>query len=202
MSTADLSLVLSALAVAVSGGTLVVTYKLGIRRFDHERELDDRGDARSTLAEGALELGRMKVALMDALTGFTRPLETGEGWPDDFDSEIGKLETAVEALQSALAVVRIRFKPGSDVVVELDLSMAMAQSLKDLYIRAKGSGVAGGKRRDPREEQGRDDYSKAMKLTLEFDLHRDGYLAAAQGVVGVDLADHRPRQRTDGPRGA
>lgn len=132
----------------------------------------------------------MKGALMDALTTFTRPLKTGEGWSDDFDSEIEKLDTAIEALQSVLAGVRIRFAQGSKVVVELDLSVAMAQSHKDLYFRARASDVAGDKRRERPEEQDRDDYGKAMELSLEFDMHRDGYLRAAQRVVGADLAVH------------
>jgi hypothetical protein len=189
MSTVEVSLVLSALAVVVSGATLLVTYRLGIRRFNHERELADRADARSTLTEGALELGRMKGALIDSLTNFTPPLKTGEGWPDDFDSEIEKLDTAIEALQSALAAVRIRFKQESKVAVELDLSVAMAQWHKDLYLRARGSDVAGGKRRAGREGQDRDDYDKAMEVTSKFDLHRDAYLAAAQKTVGAALED-------------
>ncbi len=190
MSTVEVSLVLSALAVVVSGATLLVTYRLGIRRFNHERELADRADARSTLAAGALELGRMKGVLMDSLATFTRPLQTGEGWPDDFDLEIEKLDTAIEALQSVLAGVRIRFEQGSKVVVELDLSVGMAQWHKDLYFRARTSDVAGGKGRERPEGQDRDDYGEAMKLSIEFDMHRDRYLAAAQRVVGVDLPVH------------
>ena len=49
MSTEILSLIVAALAVVVGPS---VSYWLGVRRFAHERELDGRADARSTLAQG------------------------------------------------------------------------------------------------------------------------------------------------------
>ncbi len=116
MSTEILSLIVAALAVVV-GPT--VSYRLGARRFVHERELDDRADARSILAEGALELGRLKAVMKDALTKFEKPLNTGEDWPPDSGREIGRLEKGVEGLESALAGVRIRFEEGSAVIDEL-----------------------------------------------------------------------------------
>jgi hypothetical protein len=174
----------TALGLIVSLLALVATMVVGLLRFKHERMLDDRADARLTLSAGALELGRMGIALKDALTAFTQPLETDEGWLDDF--EIGMLETAAEALQSSLAGVRIRFKQDSDVVLGLDGALAATQSLMDFYFRARESNIAGGGRREQRD---RSDYSEAMTFILEFHRHRDDYLFAAQKVVGVDLSD-------------
>jgi len=85
------------LGLIVSVLALIATVAIGLLRFRHERILNDRADARSTLAEGALELGRMKSVMKDALTAFTKPLETGEGWPNDYGEEIGRLEKAAEA---------------------------------------------------------------------------------------------------------
>lgn len=56
------------LGLIVSVLVLVATVVLGLLRFKHERMLDDRADARSTLAEGALELGRLKSVMKDAFT--------------------------------------------------------------------------------------------------------------------------------------
>jgi hypothetical protein len=100
MSTEILSLIVAALAVVVGPA---VSYRLGVRRFAHERELDDRADARSSLAHGALELGRMKTVMKDALTAFKEPIAGHGDWPSDFRNYIARLETAKEALESALA---------------------------------------------------------------------------------------------------
>lgn len=71
MNTETLTLVIAALAVVVGP---FAAYRLGVRRFAHEQELDDRADARSTLPLGALELGRMKAVMKDALTAFKEPI--------------------------------------------------------------------------------------------------------------------------------
>lgn len=54
------------LGLVASVLALVVTIVIGLLRFKHERMLDDRADARSILAEGVLELGRLKSAMKDA----------------------------------------------------------------------------------------------------------------------------------------
>jgi len=186
MSTEELSLIVAALAVIVGP---LGAYKLGVRRFAHERELDDRADARSILAEGALELGRMKGVMKDALTKFDGPLNSGEGWPDDFGIEIGRLEKAGEDLEFALAAVRIRFKAGSAVIEELHKALVAGRSIISVYFLARRSDQAGGQRREQLDRKGRDDYLEVMEASIEFDQHRDAYLLAAQKVVGVDLGD-------------
>jgi hypothetical protein len=183
MSTEELSLIVAALAVVV-GPT--ISYVLGVRRFSHERELDDRADARSILADGALELGRMKAVMKDALTKFDKPLNTGEDWPADSGKEIGRLEKAVEGLESALAGVRIRFKEGSAVIDELQGALGAARSIISIYFLARRSDEAEGRRREQLDRRGRDDYVEVMDASVEFDRHRDAYLAAAQKVVGVN----------------
>jgi len=186
MSTEELSLIVAGLAVVVGPAG---AYKLGVRRFVHERELDDRADARSILADGALELGRMKSVMKDALTKFDTPLNTGEGWPDDFGAEIGRLEKAGEGLEQALAAVRIRFKAGSAVIDELHGALVAARSIITIYFLARQSDAGGGHRRKQLERKGREDHLEVMGTSNEFDRHRDAYLVAAQKVVGVDLGN-------------
>jgi hypothetical protein len=176
------------LGLIVSVSALVATVVIGLLRFKHERMLDDRADARSILAEGALELGHLKSAMKTAFTTFTKPLETGDGWEDcDYGGEVSKLEQAGEALEAALAAVRIRFKQDSAVVVELAAALAAARSVITVYFLARNDDLAGGKRRERKEEKGGEDYSEVMQLSVDFDNHRDAYLAAARDVVGVDL---------------
>jgi hypothetical protein len=199
MSTETLSLIVAALAVVVGPAG---AYALGVRRIAHERELDDRADARSILADGALELGRMKSVMKDALTKFGKPLNTGEGWPDDFDGEIGRLEKAGEGLEQALAAVRIRFEAGGAVIDELHSALVAARSIITIYFLARQSDVGGGHRREQLERKGREDYLEAMDSSIEFDRHRDAYLVAAQKVVGVELeAFRRVGQNNSGHEG-
>lgn len=178
----------SALGLIVSVLALVATVVVGLLRFKHERMLDDdRADARLTLSAGALELERMEAALKDALTIFTQPLEPGEGLLDALGLEIGKLETAAEALRSSLAAVRIRFKQDSDVALALDGALGATQSLTDFYYRARESNGAGTEGREGRDQG---DHYEAMTFILDFHRHRDAYLVAAQKVVGADLSDN------------
>jgi hypothetical protein len=186
MSTEELSLVVAALAVVVGP---VGAYMLGVRRFAHERELDDRNDARSILAEGALELGRMKSVMKDALSKFGPPLNTGENWPDDFGDEIGRFERSGESLGQALAAVRIRFEVGSPVIEELNAALVAARKVAITYVLARRSDETGGRRREQLDRKGRDDTLEVMDASVEFDQHRDAFLAAAQKVVGVRLSD-------------
>lgn len=186
MSTEELSLIVAGLAVVVGP---LGAYMLGVRRFAHERELDDRNDARSILAEGALELGRMKSVMKDALTKFGPPLNTGEAWPDDFGEQIGMLEKAAEGLELALAAVRIRFEAGSAVIDELNGALVEARKVIITYVLARHSDQTGGHRREQLDRKGSDDTIGVMDASVEFDQHRDAYLAAAQKVVGVELGD-------------
>ena len=177
----------TALGLIISVLALVGTVVLGLLRFRHERMLDDRADARSILADSALELGRMKSVLKDAFTAFSRPLETDEVRPEDFGAQIGNLEKGAEALESALAAIRIRFEQDSAVVTELAGAVTTTRSLISVYFLARQSDTGGDRRSGRRDRQDRDDRRGAWELSKAFDQHRDAYLAAAQKVVGVAL---------------
>jgi hypothetical protein len=181
MSTETLSLIIAALAVVVGP---LAAYRLAIRRFAHERELDDRADARSTLAQGALELGRMKTVMKEALTVFKEPIAGHGDWPSDFRDYIAGLETAKEALESALAGIRIRFREGDAVANEFDGACRAVTSIISVYVIARGDAFGGGSPSDSRE-----DSREAWELSQEFDDHKAAFLAAAQKVAGVQLGD-------------
>lgn len=73
------------------------------------------------------------------------------------------------------------------MVVELAAVLAASRSVITVYFLARGDDLAGGNRRERQEKKGREDYSEVMQLSLDFDKHRDAYLAAARDVVGVKL---------------
>jgi hypothetical protein len=166
--------ILSSAALLISAGTLIVA----IRRFDHERQMEDRKDARSTLADGALELGRMKAVMKDSLTKFEKPLTGKAEWPSDSIDQIHKLELAAEELEGALAAVRIRFQHEENVVARLESAYDSARSVITVYGLAYGT--------EPDEDH--QDYAEAVKFGTIFDSQKDAYLIAAQGAVGVKLA--------------
>jgi hypothetical protein len=167
--------ILSAVAVAVSASTLIVTYRLGVRRFEHERALDDRSDARSILVEGARELWRMKQVMRDQLTDLGAPLRSGENWPTDFGERIGTLEERRDALEAALDVIRIRFAKERSVVVTYTGAWKAVRGLITVYVIT-------------RSDQGnRESFREARECSEEFDHYQDAYLVAAEKVVGVKL---------------
>lgn len=162
MSTETLSLIIAALAVVV-GPT--AAYKLGVRRFAHERALDDRTDARSTLAEGALELGRMKGVMKDTLAKFEKALRGEQPWPPETKERINAMEVALEALESALAAVRIRFAHDDEIVIRLEGAHDSARSALITYWMAAGT--------EPDDDH--TDYAEAIKFGTLFDSYKDSY---------------------------
>jgi hypothetical protein len=145
----------------------------------------DTADARVILAEGALELGRMKGALKGALTVFKKPLEGAEDWPVDFADEIAKLEVAADALEAAWVAVRIRFPQDSRVVKELAAAHEDTRELMAKYVQARQRD--GHRGRDEPEEG----FAAVWNTSLDFDTRREGYSEAAQQAVGVDLGQGR-----------
>lgn len=174
MSTEELSLIVAALAVVVGP---LAAYMIGVRRFAHERELDDRNDARSILAQGALELGRMKGVMKDTLAKFEKALRGTEPWPPDTKGQINAMEIAEETLESALAAVRIRFAHDDEIVIRLEGAHDSAHSALITYWMAAGT--------EPNDDH--TDYAEAIKFGTLFDSYKDTYLVVAQKAVGVEL---------------
>jgi hypothetical protein len=172
------------LGLIVSVGALVATVVLGLLRFKHERELEDARDARATLADGALELSRLKEALGEALSAFRPALTTGKDWPEDYGGEFRALDERIGALDSAQAAVRIRFKGDDPVVSALDQAQETARAIRlTYYLLVTREGPQGNQIPDSYQQNTRD----ALALHRQFDRYRSKFLEAAQKAVGVEL---------------
>jgi hypothetical protein len=150
---------------------------VGFYRLRHERIAADRADARSTLAEGALELSRMKGVMKDTLANFEKALKGKQPWPPDTKEQINAMEVALEALESALAAVRIRFAHDEQIVIRLESAHDSARSALITYWMAAGT--------EP--DDNHTDYAEAIKFGTLFDSCKDSYLIVAQKAVGVKL---------------
>jgi hypothetical protein len=91
------------------------------------------------------------------------------------------LETQAEALEAALAGVRIRFEHSAPIVVELAGAVEKLRSILTVYFLAHAG-------RGDTDGDGAD-HGEALTLSQEWDAHRDAYLNAAQKIVGVELGD-------------
>jgi hypothetical protein len=185
MGTGEASLLVSSVAAVGSVGAVIATYRLGVLRFAHERKQADRSDGRETLAAGALVLGQAKAEMKTAFTAYQKGLNSGnaDDWPADeeFWSQMRVLEAQAEALEAALAGVRIRFKQTAPIVVELAGAVEKLRSLLTIYFLAHAN--HGNKDSDGA------DHAEALTFSQEWDSHRDAYLDAAQKLVGVALND-------------
>jgi hypothetical protein len=183
MGTAEVSLIVSGVAAVGSLAAVVATYRLGVLRFDHERKQADRADGRETLAAGALALERTKSEMKTALTAYQKGLNSGDAddWPPDeeFWSQMCALETQAEALEAALAGVRIRFEQSAPIAVELAGAVEKLRSVLAVYFLAHAG-------RGDTDGDGAD-HAEALILSQEWDSHRDAYLDVAQEIVGVEL---------------
>jgi hypothetical protein len=171
------------IGLGISLLALLATVVVGVLRFRHERKLADTADARAVLADGALELGRAKGALKDALTAFDLPLSSGQpgNWPMDFGAKIRELEAAADALEAAVTVVRIRLPKRSLVVREIDAAYQDVRSIMASYRQAWQRDLSG-------DRKGADKDSEAVwNLSLDFDARREAFLEAAQVAVGAKL---------------
>jgi hypothetical protein len=184
MGTAEVSLIVSGVAALGSIGAVVATYRLGRQRLEHERALADRADARSTFAAGALELGRTKGAMKEALTKFQLSLEIGSDWPHNFDEVLGNLERQIDALQFAAATIRIRLKPRDVAVAEIVAAVETMRSIAQLCLKVR----AGSDLKEITPGQRWENVEELKVLIDKFDNHCDAYLAAAQRIAGVTLA--------------
>jgi hypothetical protein len=182
---ADVNLIVAAAsavaAIVAAGGAIaaaVGSWKLGLRRLEHEREQNDRADGRETLAAGALALAHAKAEMKTALTICQSGLNSGQEWPpyDMFWAQLHKLEAQAEALEAALAAIRIRFDQDAPVVSTLAAVVANLRSLITVYLLAH----------EDHDEDGQS-LAEALALSEQWDKARDDYLAAAQAAVGVQL---------------
>jgi hypothetical protein len=168
------------LTICISVLAVGTTFYLGSQRFKHDRRAEDRTDARATLADGALELSRMKAAMKDANTAFSRPMAGQADWPDDYNDLLSDLEHGKEWLEAKLAAIEIRFAESEAVVVELRDAVEAVTALISISVIARAEDFA---------DVDRTTYSTRESNTAneKFDMHKKAFLAAAQTAVGVKL---------------
>lgn len=167
------------LGLIISSLVLVGTVGLGLLRFNHERKLADREDARKVLADAARELWRMKQTMRDQFTVLGKSLSSGS-WPSDFQTRIGQLETRRDAVEAELDVLRIRFAKERPIVVAYAAAWETVKGLISMYMANHGG-------RGSREA-----YDETFKQSEVFDDCRADYLAAAQKAAGLDLGGDSP----------
>jgi hypothetical protein len=176
VSTAE---ALSIAAVAISA----ISVGAAFFGFRNERRLADRSDARSTLAEGALALGHMRIALGDASQSMGGALRGEAMWPDDFDGEIAKLREAGFALEAALAAVQIRFEAKHDAPKALSAALYAAREQMRVYTFARYQPFAA--TQGPRDPEA--DRQEGARWFETFMTDKDAYLVAAQKAAGAKL---------------
>jgi len=168
------------LTICISALAVGTTFYLGSQRFKHDRRAEDRTDARATLADGALELGRMKAAMKDANTAFGRPMAEQVDWPDNYNDLLSDLELGKEWLEQKLAAIEIRFAEDENVVTELRGAVKAVTTLISISVIARAETHANVDRtaHSTRESNAANE---------KFDAHKKAFLAAAQKAVGVKL---------------
>jgi hypothetical protein len=171
--------ILAILAVAISALSVFATYRLGVRRFVHERTLDDRKDSRSTLAEGALALSHANTVIENSLAASSEALFGRGDWPSDFGDHIVKLEQVDAELELAVNIVQIRFPSDDETVTELDAALDSVRLLIIFFHLWESTEI-------PPEDDLKL-WNQAGGLQGDFYRHRKNYIAAAQKAVGAKL---------------
>jgi hypothetical protein len=182
---------LGAVGVAVCGNW--VTWKLGLRRFTHERDLDDRQVTGESLEAAAVELHEVAYLLDDIRAGLRgRPLSY-------FHIELG--EEAFEQLERAgrgiderseRLCIRLKDAPPATTferIKETTLALyRLAWRIRDETRDLPDPGDAKEQLRD----FVRDKRSEMEGLREQFDRQREDFRTAAYGAVGVRLPPETP----------
>jgi hypothetical protein len=179
VGTAEVSLIISGVAGIASVGSLVITYRLGVQRFEHERSLADVADARSILAEAAVELHRATEALNLLRVHIEAAPMARDEDPPDADKLIASADEHGRELETQLASVRVRFKPTDPVAQSLSRAVDSMLGLVNAYRRRHGG------RKDTASLEKREE--KVTALRRDFDEAAAAFYEAAQTVAGSIL---------------
>ena len=179
MDTAEISLVISGVAAIAAASSLAVNYRLGIRRFKHERSLADVADARSVLAEAAVELHRATGALnLLRLYIEPAPMDRDED-PENADELITSAREHGRRLETHQASVRVRFMLSDPVAESLSRALDSMLGLVFAYERRHRG------RKDTASLEKRE--QKVLALREDFDNASTDFYEAAQQVAGSIL---------------
>jgi hypothetical protein len=183
MGTAEISLIVSAAAAAGSIGAVVITYRLGRQRFDHERRLSDVDSARRVLDDAASTLQRTNSLLGSVTAHLDTYASTlpGRPWSGELLlSDAAILKNAGDELTSLAGRLRIRFGSEHELVTVYEsaesIALGGAFHLELMGLEAQNQGV------------GLDSpHEKIDRVVRQFSHARDLFTLIAYHAVGTNL---------------
>jgi hypothetical protein len=180
MGTAEVSLIVSGLAALGSIAAVVITYRLGRQRFDHERRLADLDAVRRVLDDAAAcmqRLQRMITVVYMNLDAYAKGAE-GSVYSLVHENQLA-VEAAYNDLEAHQARLEIRFGSEHELVfICRIIEEAMIGVLK-LTARIKES---------PEQAQAVEEHrGPAMQAVQEVSLALKNFTLTAYHAVGVRL---------------
>jgi hypothetical protein len=183
MGTAEVSLIVSGAAVAGSIGAVVITYRLGRERFDHERRLSDVDSARRVLDDAASTMQRANSVLGSITTHMDAYASTlpGRLWNNELlRGDTATLESARDDLASLAGRLRIRFGAKHELITVYESAESIALGVA-FYLELIGTEA-----RSPEAavDAVREKIDQAVR---QFGVARDSFTLIAYRVVGAKL---------------
>jgi hypothetical protein len=182
MGTAEISLILSGLAAAGSISAVVITYRLGRQRFDHERRLSDVDNSRRVLDDAAAGMIRAEsrlAAVRSRLDDYSHTQPGNVRVESTIVADMHALDEARDEIDALTARLLIRFGSGHELVkVYESVALATLEIAYRVELIADAHNVYQEVRRQ-REDIG--------ELARQLALARESFALIAYRIVGVDL---------------
>jgi hypothetical protein len=183
MGTSEISLILSGGAVAASIGAVIITYRLGRQRFEHEHRLSDLDTARRVLDDAASAMQRAYSEIGSITTHLDAFQDVPEGRLWDHRLLRGDLETlenAREELDSIAGRLRIRFGSEHELIAVFEGAATKALEVAYRLELIGAESQSPGDTVDGEREQ-------IERTAREFGIARDSFTLVAYRVAGVKL---------------
>jgi hypothetical protein len=179
---AEISLIVSGLAAAASIAAVWLTYRLGVRRFEHERRLSDIDNSRHVLDDAAAGMIRAESWLATVRSHLgdyaqTQPGNVRAESPIVADS--AALEDARDNLDALTARLLIRFGSGHELV---KVYKSIALATLEIAYRVKLISEAYDAGAEVKSEE-----KPIEDAVRQFSLARESFALIAYRIVGVDL---------------
>lgn len=184
MGTAEISLILSGAAGAASIGAVVITYRLGRERLNHERRLSDLETVRRVLDDAASAMQRADSALKTISSHLADYADQGPGQIRNdqlIRSDESTLDKTRDELDALAGRLRIRFGSEHELVTIYEGAVTAAlevayrvEQIAEEFVSPPG--VAVGNNRE-----------RILHAVREFAIARDSFTLVAYRVAGVKL---------------
>jgi hypothetical protein len=129
VGTAEISLIVSVVAATASVGAVVITYRLGRQRFEHERRLSDLDAVRRVLDDASAAMRHMESAGAGAIGHLDYYAEQSPGQIRDNPTAVEDLATLTAArddLGSLAGRLQIRFGSEHELVTVYEAAAGAA----------------------------------------------------------------------------